>query len=455
MANIFQNILTQVKNIFYVPITDPKGKPFESGMPYASSMGGSIDVEKNLAKSLSPVPAFRIKQDVQQWREAIKEAELPILPFRYKMQIAYLDTVLDPHLLACMERRKNLTMLRNFEMVDKNGVKNDEWSKFFDAQWFRTFLNYSLDAQFYGYSLISMGDIEDNIFKNINIIRRCNISPDRHNVAPVPYSPDGADFLSEPYSSWHIWIKTHNPHGLSSCGYGLLYELTHLVIMLKNNLIYNSDYAEVYGMPFRQMKTSMKNEEERKAAELNMQRMASNNYIITDTDDEIIFHKVESGGYSVYSDLEERLNKLISKIVLGHSDALDSVPGRLGSSQGVDSPVSQAMTDTQAVDANFIIPIVNEQLIPLMRFHGINIPEDLTFNFTNDIERTEEIVQKNQYLKDLSQITKTFADAGWRIDESYIEELTGLKLTEIPTKTEVTSENVLEDKKQEKQDASI
>lgn len=447
MANIFDRLKQRFNNIFYVPAPNSQLYPNDYGKysTVNSALGGSEDETHNISRFIAPVPALRIKQDTANWRGAINEAERPILPFRYLMQIAFMDTILDGHILATMERRKNLTLLKDWRMVDENGNIDEYWTRYFDEEWFRRFLNFSLDAIFYGYSLISMGDIVDGKFVNITNIRRSNISPDRYNVAPVPYSPSGVDFLTEPYCDWHIWVSTPNEHGLSSCGYGLLYPITNYAILLKNNLIYNSEYVEVYGMPFRQLKTDKKNEEERRMAQATMENMASNGYAVTGLEDEIIFHDVSKGGaYKCYGDLENRVHKTISKIILGHSDTMDSTPGRLGAAQGGDnSPIMEALEDIQSTDAHFILPIINEKLIPLMRKHGILVPENLTFVFSNDKELEETTNKRNAENLKIANTAKIMMEAGLKIDPEYFTKTTGIVCTEVniePTEADVTSE---------------
>lgn len=438
MANRFTNFFTKnkkilgVKNIFYVPLTG-RNSMFNGSEAYKANVGGSDEEKHNVSNIFAPIAIQRIKQDNQQWRASIAEAELPILPFRFKMQVAYLDTVLDPHLTACMARRKNLTLLRTWHMCDENGVINEEWSQYFQRDWFMRFMDYSLDALFFGYSLVSLGDIIDGHFEKLTVVRRANISPDRLNVAPVPYSPDGINFTEGEYADWHIWIDTPNQHGLSSCGYGLLYVATNLVIALKNNLIYNTEYVEVYGMPLRQLKTDKKDEENMRQAQASMANMASNNYIITNLDDELVFHDGAKGeGYRSYSELELRLEKKLSKLILGHSDSLDSVPGKLGASQGADSPTVQALYDLQASDANFILPIINEKLIPIMRKHGINIPENLKMEFSNNDEKVEEVNTKNDQLQKMANVALTLANAGYELDMEYFEKATDIKISKRP-----------------------
>jgi hypothetical protein len=96
---------------------------------------GSKEVAKNVGASIVPQGLQRTKQDVGKWREAILEAEQAYNPFRVKMQNGYADTVLNGHVTACMEYRKNLTLLRDFE-IEINGEEFEGLEDIFKSKWF-------------------------------------------------------------------------------------------------------------------------------------------------------------------------------------------------------------------------------------------------------------------------------------------------------------------------------
>ena len=170
-------------------------------------------VKKNLSNYIAPVQLQRLRQDVFSWREVLTEAENSWFPHRVKAQRLFIDTINNGHVFACMERRKDLTLLRKWEFVDKSGKVDQRTTDYFmdtvkgqsqNKEWFNKFLNISLDSIFYGYSLISLGDIENDGFPNLDVIKRWNISPDRLNVTNFTYSISGAFFLEEPYKDWQV-----------------------------------------------------------------------------------------------------------------------------------------------------------------------------------------------------------------------------------------------------------
>lgn len=411
------------------------------------------DAQKNLAYSISKVQFARIRHDIGLWREAINEAESAYFPHRVKMQRLFQDTILNEHVIACMERRKDLTLLRDFKICDDKGKESDELkslfrnnsSVFIDAKvntssWFDDLVSYALDAIAFGYSLIGLGDVINDAYPDINIIQRQNISPDRLNVGSMIYQIDGKKFLEDPYKDWHVWVPTSSRLGKSKCGYGYLYEIAKAEIYLRNNTAHNADYNEIFGQPIRKGKTTKSDEGERARFEQALANMGSTAYILMDDgQDDIELLEARNSGttYNTYADFEKRNEQKVSKVVLGHADALDSIPGKLGGGQGDESPSEKALTDKQTKDGKFIENIVNTQLLPRMRKHGFKIPLNYHFEYKNDQEKEEFRRREDDSNTKTAQLFKTIADAGGDLTEDawkYFEDRTGIpvKMKEPP-----------------------
>lgn len=393
----------------------------------------------NLARYISPVQLQRMAHDVKAWRDAMAEAERAWYPERVKMQRMFIDTVLNGHAFSVMDRRKDLTLLRDFSICDDKDVESEVLTQQFrESEWFGLFMSYALDALFFGYSLISLGDCVDSEFTDLSIIKRWHISPDRKIVQPFIYSPSGEKFLEPPYRDWHVWVQTPSDNGASPCGYGLFYQIAIYEIFLRNTLGFNGDFIELYAMPYRVGKTTKTSEAERAQLEQALQQMGSAGYALIDPTDDISFLEtaLAGTGWRGYENLEERCEKKISKIVLGHSDAVDSTPGKLGAGQSGSaskdganmdgSPVQMALNDKQTKDGRFLVPIINKQLFPRLRKIGFSLPENYRFKFKNDQELEE--FRKRQDSSNLvtAQIAQTMKNAGLQMDNKYFYERTGI-----------------------------
>jgi hypothetical protein len=426
------NILQQVKNYLF-PTPD---NPLTRERP--SDWRTIKNPERNLRSYITPVQLQRIRHDIQLWREAVGEAEQAWYPHRVRMQRLYLDTVLNGHVSACMSRRKNLTLLKDWKLCNDEGEENVQATKLLKKSWFNLYCNYVLDAQFFGYSLISLGDLENDNFPKLTTIRRFNISPDRLNVTSYVYSLSGAQFMDEPFKLWNVWAPTPTDVGVSLVGYGLLYKVAMYEIICRNVLGFNMDSAELYGMPIRKGKTNKTNEDERALFEKALAQMGSAGYILMDTMDEL--ELVESSGsgagFKIYESLEKRCEAKISKILLGHADALDSTAGKLGAGQGEDSPVAQALEDIQTVDSRYLENNINTELLPRLRQLGFAIPEDVHFEIKNDQEREEMRSREDMSNKLTADIAQVMKNAGLQMDSTYFEERTGIPTTPITAPTD-------------------
>ena len=409
-----------IKN-YYFPVT----KTTEFRQPI-----GGKEMRRNLTYYISPVQFQRIKHDVGMWREAVTESELAFFPQRVKMQRMFQDTGLNEHVSACVRERKRLTLLRKFKLCDEKGKEDEALTKLFTKQWFRNFQNHSLNAIFYGYSLITLGDVVNDTFPALDVIRRHNISPDRLNVTSYIYSLSGENFTEKPYVDWHIWVPTPTELGVGSCGYGLFYEIAKTEILLRNNTGYNADYQEVFGQPIRVGKTTKTDETERKALEKALDRMGSQAFILLDDGQdtiELIESKNTGTAYMSYADFEHRQEQKISKVILGNADAMSSTPGKLGNGQGgEDSPIIKALTDVQAEDGIFVENVVNGELIPRMRKFGFRIPLNYHFEYVNNREVEEYRRKVDASNQATAQIAQTLKSAGMQMDPNYFTKRTGI-----------------------------
>lgn len=397
---------------------------------------------------IMPLQLERIAHDVALWRAAIGAAENALYPTRYKMQKMYVDVILDGHTFACMEKRRNLTLLKDFVIQDEGGKINEDYTKFFkNKQWFNNLLTYILDAPAYGYSLIQLGNLESPrkgvySFPQLTNIRRWNVEPDRQNLISIPLQKTGINFLDpsvkdtdgNSYSDWVVYVDTPTDIGHSICGYGFLYNTAIYGIILKNNLANNADYNQMFATPYRHAKTPMSFAPDKRAAlEKAMMEMASAGWIVTDDGVTLEFKETGSGiGYKTYESLEKRCEQKISKIILGHADAMDSVPGKLGGGQGEDNPVAEALLVLEKKQDAFCLNVLNDVVLPRLRNIGIPIPDNFSFAVTNDKEMFEARKKEDEANKTTAEIAQNMKNAGLKMDAAYFEKRTGIKTTDAP-----------------------
>lgn len=408
-----------------------------------------VKPQQNLNSYIVPANLARVRQDIFTFRQALSDAELAFYPQRYKLQQLLNDTALNGHIKACMERRKDLTLLRDFKVKDGE-TELEELTIALRAKWFRKFVDYSLDGLFYGYQLIALGDIVNSQFPKLSIVKRENVSPDRRQVGKYAYSISGVDFDGHPFSKWHVYVETPTTNAQSKCGYGLLTYCAPYEIYLRQLAGWNADQLEMFAQPYRVGKTPAGLEDkQREALAQALQQMGSSGWAIIDPMDEIAFLETASGssGWQGYENMEKRCEAKISKIILGHANALDEQAGKLGASQGDDNPVYKALLDKQTKDGLFIEDIVNNELLPKMRDLGFRIPETAVFEYSNDAEEEAYRKRVDESNKVTAEIAQTMSMGGLQMDAKYFEERTGIPTEKVekqpaPTDSKKLTENI-------------
>lgn len=401
-----------------------------NGPTTTAVVGPNNDKIVKLRKIIMNDQLSRLRQDISMWRSAVNEMEASFFPHRVKVQQLFQDTVLNGHVSSCMEKRKDLTLLKEFEIVNDKGEESEDLTKLFRKDWFYKMQSYILDARFYGYSLINFYNLENDGFKDVDIIRRANVSPDRKELAPFFYALNGLDFINSDLADWCLYVDTPSDIGVSVCGYGILYKVAPYEIYCRNIGGQNATFVELFGQPMRVFKSSKQEGPERDKVEASVRDMGSSAWAVLDPEDVIEFVEASKSGngWESYENFEKRCEAKISKLILGHADAMDSTPGKLGSSDGNESPAQIALREKQSSDKVFLECVINDQLIPKMRNLGFKIPEGYSWRIKNDEERREIIQYENKSNKEVADIVATLKNAGYAVDMKWLSDKLGMPI---------------------------
>lgn len=433
------------------------------GNPYSQDTSIRPD---EISDFISKVQFERLAHDIKMWRDAIREMELAYYPMRVMAQRMYMDTVLNGEVKAIIERWQDLTLQRDYSIYQFKGGKRvesvDLTQQLEEQDWFQDYISTCLDAPMYGYSLIELGNIVDSKFPNVSFTRRENIRiDDKGNpiLSNLVYGLSGIQVKDDKLiNMFNHWIPTKTDRGVSKCGYGLLYIIALYEIHLRHATEWSMDYTERYGMPIAKGYTRKVGKERDKFKSF-LRGSASSAWILLDksTDDDVIYETAKDAGtaWKIYGDLENRLKGTISKLVLGHEDAMQSLPGKLGGMQAAnkdgfnESLIEQAMNSKQIRAGNFVARAVNEIGAPRFRQIGEYVGSDLIsglfpagykFAFKNDKEEYEIQRRTNAHRTLVSSWVGELNKAGWNVKKEELEGITGLTLTEAPPETKQIQE---------------
>lgn len=356
-----------------------------------------------------------VEHDISHWRRACQSAVNVENPNRCHLYDIYNDVEMDNHLSGAVEQVNGFVKCRAFKLVNAQGDTDDEVQTYFQTSWFKDFIDYILEARYWGYSLIELGDIitDENSrlsFNGVGIVNRKHVIPEYGRV--IKNLGDdwrtGADYREHPYTNWYIGVgKTHD--------LGLYRKAALQTIPKKYSFAFWENFEEMFGVPIRVAKTSSRDAKDRKILGSMMENMGHKAWGVFGEDTEIsLVETAKSDSYNVYDKRIERANSELSKLILQQTMTIDDGSSRSQSETHLDvfenliTSLCEQVRDT-----------VNTQLIPRMvrlgfPVQGYHLEWDDPENYTAD--------QKIRILELLL--------ANYKVPASYINDTYGIPVEE-------------------------
>lgn len=367
---------------------------------------------------------FRIRTDMQTYRNAVVAAENIHTPQRYLLYQLYEQVIIDSQITSVIQQRKTMSLSKEWCVFNPDGTENEEKTKLIRQKWFNDFLDHSLDSIFYGYSLVQFESIENingvDQFKCVDLVPRIYVKPEFHIVVNDYAANTGTDYLMPPFDKWVIGVG--KPKDL-----GMLMKLAPLQIWKKNAQGAWAEYIEKFGTPIRVGKT-----ESRDSVTVdNMKNMLKNmgvaSWGVFDLTDQIeLIETTKTDAYKVYDMMIERCNSEIAKLILNQTGTTDE-KSFVGSAE-VHERVMQKLG---WVDEKFLCDVCNYQLLPLLNSHGFGLD-----GMHIGVESEEEfsIEQRSKFDIELLKTGK------FTFDPEYIKENYGSEV--IPVETQDDPDDV-------------
>ena len=215
------------------------------------------------------------RKDIGDWRNAWQMAINVDNPNRQRLYDIYTDVAIDLHLSGCVQQREGFVLARSFKLVDENGKENEDAAKFFAKPWFKQLMRYALDANYWGHSIIELGDLTTDIngrltYNGVKLIKRKHVIPEYNRVVPELGMDwhTGIDYHQPPFCDW--LIEVGQPEDL-----GLYLKAATQTIPKKNALAFWDTFAEIFGMPMRIAHTTTRDDKELAKMEKMMAEMGT------------------------------------------------------------------------------------------------------------------------------------------------------------------------------------
>lgn len=362
----------------------------------------------------------RQREDVGDWRHALLLAESADHPDRTELIKIYKDVDLDGHITGIVSAIKNKIKSKPFMIVNAEGEEDEEKTALFEKEWFFKFLDFIIEAPFWGYTLVQLGDIKDDGFPDIQMIPREYVVPERELVKKDLFegrnrNGENAFFYNEPpLRDWFIFIGEKKDMGLYN-------KATPHALSKKNMFTEMWEYAELFGMPIRKGHTDLNDPERRKNMEDMVRQMGSAPWAVLDKDDVIDFVERQSTDPSnVFIQPIKLSNEEISKAFAGQVATFDE-KSFVGSAE-VQERIFNEFVITKMRNARFV---VNSDLFPRMVLHRM-IPFGFSFKW-----KAEEILSISDKSKIITDLTKV----GYGFDPETVTEEVGIKVEDFSAPT--------------------
>lgn len=354
----------------------------------------------------------RQRQDIGEWRIALSLAESIENPNRTELIKIYKDVDLDGHITGIVGSIKNKIKSKPFMIVDSNGEIDEDKTKLFQKEWYFKFIDFIVEAPFWGFSLVQLGDIKDDGFPTIELVPREYVVPEFEVVRKDLFGTSGDrkntfKYNESPLKDWFIFIGEKKNMGLFN-------KATPHALAKKNLFIEMWEYGELFGMPIRVGKTDIKDDQRREQMAKMMENIGSNAWGVFDKDDDIKFVEASGGdSTAVFIQPIKLSNEEISKAFAGQVATFDE-KSFVGSAE-VQERIFNELIIAFMRNAAFII---NNQLIPRMVIHRMLPPG---FRYKWKAEEILSIIDRSKIITDLTK-------AGYEFAPDTVTEEVGIKV---------------------------
>ena len=338
------------------------------------------------------------RKDIGDWRAAWQMAINVDSPNRQRLYDIYRDVEVDLHLSGCIQQRRGFVMSRSFKITNQKGDEQPDAAKFFEQSWFRQFMRLALDSNWWGHSLIELGNLTSDVdglptYDGVRLITRKHVIPEYHRVI-TDLGQDwrtGIDYHEAPFADW--LIEVGQPDDL-----GLFLKAATQTIPKKNAMAFWDTFAEIFGMPLRIGRTTSRDPKDMNMMEKMLAKMGTEGWALFQEGTTIdVVESARSDAFNVYDKRIDRANSELSKLIIGQTMTIED-----GSSLSQSETHLKVFENLVEDDCDMIRDVVNGQLIPRMIRHGfplqgLHFEWDYSIDYTPEQQKAYEEMVLNNY----------------------------------------------------------
>ena len=315
--------------------------------------------QQNIIQKIEVTQTRRTSQDIESWRNAIKNAESTFFPKRTLLYDLYNEILLDGHLSAVIEKRKLAVSNTPLCLVD-NGKVNEEITAMVSTENFISLLSYIVESRIWGHSLIELS-FDNGVLEPV-LIPRKHVVPQKGMIIKNQSDTGGFTYREFPYTNYLLEVG-------ESDSLGLLMKAAQYVIYKRGGFGDWAQYCELFGMPFRVAKYDGYDDKTRSDLESALKAAGSAAYIVIPKEAELNFIQNNTQGSAIlYDMLVDSCNKEMSKLILGQTMTTEASGAYAQAKIHL-----EVENEIHFADKLFVKNILNEKLIPLLQMHGFTV----------------------------------------------------------------------------------
>lgn len=311
-------------------------------------------------------------QNIESWRSAISAFENQTNPIRAYLYDLYKDIELDGQVIATWGKRCDAITNKRL-LFKRDGEEDEGITVLLNSPDMRLIVKELLKSIAYGFTLIYIDKIyfdedEEQYKIDWDLIPRKHVHPEK-GFECVSYQQNMATrdflFMDKHNAGWMVWAGERDDMGLFSA-------VAQYVIYKRGGFGDWSQFAEMFGMPFRELSYDDYDPETRSKLEKAMEDWGAAGYIIKPKSAQLTLH--DTGGSTssaeVYDLLISKCDAAISKVILGNT--LTTEQGEIGS-QALGEVHKESESEKNASDQLFILSILNTRFRAVLKKFGFDV----------------------------------------------------------------------------------
>ena len=323
--------------------------------PDVSIKTGVVTENGVLIQNLVIRPVQRSQVDITNWRNDHIAAE-GVNGTRVSLYDLYADCLLDGRLKRLVAKRVLGVTKNKLKYVDREGKKVDGSDILLNGTTFRKLRKRIQLSKAWGIGVIELG-IKNDKFHMYDVPKK-HIRPKQTMIVYEQYGTDGINYDQPPYSKTMFQLGEWDDLGylLEACAY---------VIYKRGNIADWANFAQIFGMPFREARYDGFNETVRVQLEMALEKAGSAAYAVLPKEAELTFHepKGTTGSNDLYDRLRQAMNEEMTVHILGATETTTSSDS---SGYAQSETHMKTVEEVQQDDKEDELAVLNESVLPIL-----------------------------------------------------------------------------------------